>query len=75
MTTVVQPRITSRISVASGASSSAAIIARSGAAVSTLQSIANVDATALSEGDTLVYDNITNKWVAKPIPALDGGTY
>lgn len=75
MTTIIRPRTQNNIAIAAGSSSQAAIIARSGVAVASLQSISNVDAAALSEGDTLVYDAITQKWVAKPISSLDGGTY
>jgi hypothetical protein len=47
-----------------------------------VEQLANVDITAgIEDGDTLVYDQATGKWIAKEISAIvqqgdiDGGTY
>ena len=46
-----------------------------------VEQLANVDSTDLEDGYTLVYDELTGKWVAKELSAeinltnLDGGTY
>lgn len=47
-----------------------------------VEQLANVDITAgIEDGDTLVYDEATGKWIAKELSAIvqqgdiDGGTY
>jgi len=47
-----------------------------------VEQLANVDITAgIEDGDTLIYDEATGKWIAKEISAIvqqgdiDGGTY
>ena len=47
-----------------------------------VEQLANVDITAgIEDGDTLVYDEETGKWIAKELSAIvqqgdiDGGTY
>jgi len=39
----------------------------------TLQSLSNVISTDLQNGDTLVYDSNTNKWISQPVAEIVAG--
>lgn len=43
--------------------------------VNNLKNLDDVDATEASQNDTLVYDENTQKFVAKELPILNGGTF
>ena len=68
------------IRVTQGAAAQGSIVVKKNQVATTLESIPNVSATGLTNGDTLIYNSITNKWEAKPLTvdlgaAIDGGTY
>lgn len=43
--------------------------------VNNLKNLDDVDATEASQNETLVYDENTQKFVAKELPILNGGTF
>ena len=50
----------------------------SGAGISqidTLAELKDVDASNPNNNETLVYDSLTQKYVVKTLPEIDGGTY
>ena len=68
------------IRVTQGAAAQGSIVVKKNQVPSTLESIPNVSAVDLQNGNTLIYNSITNKWEAKAITvdlgaAIDGGTY
>lgn len=80
MTIVIKNTNSNSISVNQGAATQTGIVVKKQAAAATLESIPNVSAVGLDNGDTLVYNATTRKWEAKPISievggAIDGGTY
>lgn len=44
-------------------------------AVSTLASLNDVDASDPDNNETLVYDDVTGKYVVKTLPNINGGTF
>ena len=79
MSIVVRPRGGSTIAVNQGAQSSAAVVVKRADNLS-IENLNDVVTTSLSDGDTLIYDEETDKWVAQPLSnvipnAVDGGTY
>lgn len=80
MTVTIKNTGSRSISVNQGAATQSGIIVKKQDVAPKLESITNVSATDLSDGDSLVYNAITQKWEAKPISievgaAIDGGTY
>lgn len=47
----------------------------SGAGAQTLRQLRDVDASHLANGETLVYDEQTDKFIVETLPALDGGEF
>ena len=43
--------------------------------VDTLAELKDVDASDPNNNETLVYDSLTQKYVIKTLPEIDGGTY
>lgn len=43
--------------------------------VDTLAELKDVDASDPNNNETLVYDSLTQKYVVKTLPEIDGGTY
>ena len=80
MTIVIKNTNSKSISVSQGAATQSGVIVKKQDAPVKLESINNVSAPDLSDGDSLIYNAITQKWEAKPastagIDAIDGGTY
>lgn len=46
-----------------------------GGGVDTLEELLDVDASGAGNNEVLVYNEVTDKYEIKPIPALDGGTF
>lgn len=46
-----------------------------GSAIDTIAELRDVDASDADNNETLVFDSTTQKYVVKPLPAIDGGTY
>jgi hypothetical protein len=46
-----------------------------GAAVDTLIELKDVDATSVDNNETIVYDEVSGKFVVKEIPIINGGTF
>lgn len=80
MTVTVRTFTTGRsISVSQGSQSVGSVVVKRADNL-TLEGLTNVVSTDLQDGYTLVYDSITDKWVAQPVEAgaivaVDGGTY
>lgn len=45
------------------------------AGIDTIAELRDVDASDADNNETLVFDATTNKYVVKPLPSIDGGTY
>jgi len=81
MSTIVATRnVSGAIAATQGAGVAAAvIIKRPLSSDVNLQSLRNVNSTNLQDGDTLVYDAVTNTWITQPVQLgaglIDGGTY
>ena len=43
--------------------------------IDTLAELKDVDASDPNNNETLVYDSLTQKYVIKTLPEIDGGTY
>lgn len=43
--------------------------------ITKLTDLDDVDATGADNNETLVYDSNTQKYVVKPLPLIDGGSY
>lgn len=46
-----------------------------GAAVDRLVELKDVDATSVDNNETVVYDEVSGKFVVKEIPIINGGTF
>jgi len=44
-------------------------------AVDTLEELRDVDASSLSNNETVVYDEVSGKFVIKELPIINGGTF
>lgn len=50
-------------------------VAIASASINKLESLVDVDASDPDNNETLVYDALSGKYVVKPLPAIDGGTF
>lgn len=50
-------------------------VAIASASINKLESLVDVDASDPDNNETLVYDASSGKYVVKPLPAIDGGTF
>lgn len=80
MTVTIRSTGSKSISVNQGASTQSGIIVKKQEVAPKLESITNVSAVDLSNGDTLIYNATSQKWEARPLTvevgaSIDGGTY
>lgn len=79
MTITIKSTASKSISVNQGASTQTGVVIKKNDAPVKLESITNVSSVGLSDGDSLVYNAITQKWETKPVSldlgSIDGGTY
>lgn len=47
----------------------------SAAGIDTITELRDVDASDADNNETLVFDSATQKYIVKPLPAIDGGSY
>lgn len=80
MTIVIKNTDSRSISVNQGAATQTGIVVKKQTAATTLESIPNVSAVGLANGNSLIYNSTTRKWEARTISievggVVDGGTY
>lgn len=50
-------------------------LSATGVAVDTLVELKDVDASSVDNNETIVYDEVSGKFVVKEIPIINGGTF
>lgn len=72
---VVRSSSPNRISINNQQRQTVKTVAIASASTNRLESLVDVDASDPDNNETLVYDASSGKYVIKPLPAVDGGTF
>lgn len=72
---VVRSSSPNRISINNQQRQTIKTVAIASASTNRLESLVDVDASDPDNNETLVYDASSGKYVIKPLPAVDGGTF
>jgi hypothetical protein len=72
---VVRSSSPNRISINNQQRQTIKTVAIASASTNSLESLTDVDASDPDNNETLVYDSSSGKYVIKPLPVVDGGTF
>lgn len=72
---IVRSSSPNRVSINNQQQKTVRTVAVASASSNRLESLVDVDASDPDNNETVVYDAISGKYVVKPLPAVDGGTF